>query len=108
MITDIQMPKMDGIELLRQIRQREIDVTVMMITAFSSTEQAVEAMKLGAYDFITKPFKNDEIRLVIKNALERKQLQTENRQLKQQLGERFSFERLIGTSPAMRKMISLL
>ncbi len=107
-ISDIQMPKMTGIELLRQIRQREIEVTVLMITAFSSTEEAVEAMKLGAYDYITKPFKNDEIRLVIKNALERKQLQTENRQLKQQLSERFSFQRLVGKSPAMSKLIALL
>ncbi|MDA3901847.1 MAG: sigma-54 dependent transcriptional regulator, partial [Desulfuromusa sp.] len=107
-ISDIQMPQMGGIELLRQLRDQDNDVTVMMITAFSSTEQAVEAMKLGAYDYITKPFKNDEIRLVIKNALERKQLRQENRQLKQQLGQRFSFQSLIGKSPAMSKLIALL
>ena len=107
-ISDIQMPKMTGIELLRQLREEDNDVTVMMITAFSSTEEAVEAMKLGAYDYITKPFKNDEIRLVIKNALEREQLQQENRQLKQQLGQRFSFHNLIGNSPAMSKLIALL
>ena len=88
-ISDIQMPRVTGIELLRQLRDQGNDVTVMMITAFSSTEEAVEAMKLGAYDYITKPFKNDEIRLVIKNALEREHLQQENRQLKQQLGQRF-------------------
>lgn len=108
MISDIQMPKVSGIELLRGIREREIEVTVLMITAFSSTEDAVEAMKLGAYDYITKPFKNDEIRLVIKNALERTQLKAENRQLKKELGERFSFKQLIGSSPAMSKMVSLL
>ncbi|MBE9485870.1 MAG: sigma-54-dependent Fis family transcriptional regulator [Chloroflexi bacterium] len=107
-ISDIQMPKMTGIELLRQLREQDNDVTVMMMTAFSSTEEAVAAMKLGAYDYITKPFKNDEIRLVIKNALERKQLQQENRQLKQQLGQRFSFQRLIGHSSAMSKLIALL
>ncbi len=107
-ISDIQMPKMTGIELLRQLRDQNNDVTVMMITAFSSTEEAVAAMKLGAYDYITKPFKNDEIRLVIKNALEREHLQQENRQLKQQLGQRFSFQSLIGTSPAMSKLIALL
>lgn len=107
-ISDIQMPRMSGIELLRQLREQNNDVTVMMITAFSSTEEAVEAMKLGAYDYITKPFKNDEIRLVIKNALEREQLQQENRQLKQQLGQRFSFQSLIGSSPAMSKLIALL
>jgi len=107
-ISDIQMPKMTGIELLRQLREQENNVTVMMITAFSSTEEAVEAMKLGAYDYITKPFKNDEIRLVIKNALEREQLQQENLQLKKQLGQRFSFQNLIGKSPAMSKLITLL
>ena len=107
-ITDIQMPQMSGIELLRQLRADDNDVTVLMITAFSSTEEAVEAMKLGAYDYITKPFKNDEIRLVVKNALERKALKLENLRLKQQLGERFSFQSLIGDSPAMAKLIALL
>jgi len=107
-ISDIQMPQLTGIELLRELRRREIDVTVLMVTAFSSTEEAVEAMKLGAYDYITKPFKNDEIRLVIKNALERTQLQEENRKLKKELGERFSFKQLIGNSPAMKDMIALL
>ncbi len=99
---------MSGIELLRQIREQDNDVTVLMITAFSSTEEAVTAMKLGAYDYITKPFKNDEIRLVIKNALERGQLKQENRLLKQQLGQRFSFKSLVGKSPAMAKLIALL
>ena len=107
-VSDIRMPDMSGIELLRRLRAEEWDVAVLMITAFSSTEEAVEAMKLGAYDYITKPFKNDEIRLVIKNVLERKQLQVENRRLKQQLGERSSFSRLIGESPAMTEMIALL
>ena len=107
-ISDIQMPRVTGIELLRRLRQHDNSVTVIMITAFSSTEEAVEAMKLGAYDYITKPFKNDEIRLVIKNALEREQLQKENRQLKRQLGQRYSFQSLIGNSPAMSKLISLL
>lgn len=107
-ISDIKMPKMTGIELLRHLRERDSEVAVIMMTAFSSTEEAVEAMKLGAYDYITKPFKNDEIRLVIKNALERKCLEQENRQLKQQLGERFSFKRLIGKSAEMSNLISLL
>ena len=107
-ISDIRMPQMSGIELLRQLRSQNNNVTVMMMTAFSSTEEAVDAMKLGAYDYITKPFKNDEIRLVVKNALEREQLQQENRQLKRQLGQRFSFQSLIGDSPAMSKLIALM
>jgi two-component system, NtrC family, response regulator PilR len=108
LISDIQMPTLSGIELLRQLRVQDIDLTVLMITAFSSAEDAVEAMKLGAYDYITKPFKNDEIRLVIRNALERKVLRQENRELKKQLGTRFSFQELIGRSEPMRKLISLL
>ncbi len=107
-ISDIRMPKMTGIELLRSLRKEDNDIGVIMITAFSSTEEAVEAMKLGAYDYITKPFKNDEIRLVIKNALERKQLKQENRYLRQQLGEHTGFKRLIGNSPPMQKLIALL
>src|SRR6056297_28839 len=107
-VSDIRMPGLSGIELLRQLREQENEVAMIMITAFSSTEEAVEAMKLGAYDYITKPFKNDEIRLVVRNALERRQLKAENRQLKQHLGERFSFKRLIGDSPAMKKLIGLL
>ena len=107
-ISDIKMPRLSGIDLLRRLREQEDDTTIIMITAFSSTEEAVEAMKLGAYDYITKPFKNDEIRLVVKNALERRQLQRENRQLKQQLNERFSFKSLIGQSDEMRRLIALL
>ncbi|SHI69400.1 two component, sigma54 specific, transcriptional regulator, Fis family [Malonomonas rubra DSM 5091] len=108
LISDIKMPRMTGIELLREIRQQEVDLTVIMITAFSSTEEAVEAMKLGAYDYITKPFKNDEIRLVIKKALERNHLQSENIQLKKKLDERFSFKQLVGNSSAMKNLVALL
>lgn len=107
-ISDIKMPKMTGIEFLRSLRDQDNDVAVIMMTAFSSTDEAVEAMKLGAYDYITKPFKNDEIRLVIKNALKRKSLECENKILKKQLGERFSFKRLIGKSSEMHKLIGLL
>lgn len=107
-ISDIQMPNLSGIELLKEINRLELGVLVMMITAYSSTEEAVEAMKLGAYDYITKPFKNDEIRLVIRNALERNHLQRENLELKKTLGERWSFDRLVGKSPAMKQVVSLL
>ncbi len=107
-ISDMKMPCLGGIGLLRKVREQEIKTPMLMITGFSSTEEAVEAMKLGAYDYITKPFKNDEIRLVIKNALEHNQLKHENQQLKQQLGQRFSFQRLIGDSPKMKKLVSLL
>ncbi|MDT8420982.1 MAG: sigma-54 dependent transcriptional regulator [Desulfuromonadales bacterium] len=107
-ISDIKMPRVSGIELLRSIREQELDIVVMMITAFSTTEEAVEAMKLGAYDYITKPFKNDEIRLVVRNALERSRLSHENRSLKKALGQKFSFDTLIGKSPAMERLYSLI
>jgi two-component system response regulator PilR (NtrC family) len=79
-----------------------------MITAFSSTEQAVEAMKHGAYDYIIKPFKNEEIRIVIKNALERKLLRQENIQLKKELEKRYSFAGLIGKSKPMQAVYTLI
>ncbi|RMF43635.1 MAG: sigma-54-dependent Fis family transcriptional regulator, partial [Deltaproteobacteria bacterium] len=102
-ITDIQMPRVDGFGVLNHVLEHSPDTVVIMITAFSSTEQAVEAMKLGAYDYITKPFKNDEIRLIVKNALERRDLRRENRKLRQQLTDRYSFHNLIGKSKAMRQ-----
>lgn len=107
-ISDIKMPKMNGIDLLRRLREQNDEITVIMITAFSSTEEAVEAMKLGAYDYITKPFRNDEIRLVVRKALEQRELKRENLQLKQRLAERYSFKSLIGQSPAMIRLTSLL
>ncbi len=107
-ISDIQMPKLSGIEMLQGLREKGLDTPMVMITAFSSTEDAVKAMKLGAYDYITKPFNNDEIRLVIANALEHQQLKAENQQLKEQLGQRFSFHELIGDSPVMKNLIELL
>lgn len=107
-ITDIQMPRVDGFGVLNHVLEHSPDTVVIMITAFSSTEQAVEAMKLGAYDYITKPFKNDEIRLIVKNALERRDLRRENRKLRQQLSDRYSFHNLIGKSKAMQQVFDLV
>jgi len=107
-ITDIQMPRLDGFGVLKHVLDRSLETVVVMITAFSTTEQAVEAMKLGAYDYITKPFKNDEIRLIVKNALERKELRHENLQLKKELGERYAFGNLIGKSKAMCSVYDLV
>ena len=77
-LSDIRMPNLDGLSLLARVKEQGTDTTVIMMTAFSTTEQAVEAMKQGAYDYLTKPFKNDEIRLVIRNALQHRQLRKEN------------------------------
>ena len=107
-ISDVQMPHMDGLQLLAHLRERAPETVVIMITAFSTTEQAVDAMKQGAYDYITKPFKNEEIRLVVKNALERKVLRHENQELKKALEKRYSFAGLIGKSKAMQQVYTLV
>jgi len=107
-ISDIQMPRLGGFDLLGHVMKRATDTAMIMITAFSSTEQAVEAMKQGAYDYITKPFKNEEIRLVVKNALERKTLRQENLELKKELGKRYSFGNLIGKSKSMQQVYDLI
>jgi len=107
-ITDIKMPQVSGLELLAHIRERFPETLVIMVTAFSTTEEAVEAMKLGAYDYITKPFKNEEIRLIVRNALERKALRQENQALKKELGKVYSFGNLIGKSKPMQQVYDLI
>ena len=97
-ISDMQMPNKTGIELLKEVMQFDPSMTFMMITAFGTAETAVEAMKIGAYDYITKPFKIDEVRINIANALRSKNLEVENRQLKKVLKEEYSFQSLVGLS----------
>ena len=103
-ITDLRMRKIDGMAVLRAAKEHSPQTVVLVVTAFASTETAVEAMKLGAYDYITKPFKHDEILLTIANALERKRLQDENLALRRQLRQERPFEAFIGKS---RKMLDV-
>ncbi len=103
-ISDVNMPGLDGIGLLEIIKRNSPDTAVMMITAFSTTEQAVEAMKHGAYNYIAKPFKVDEIKLLVRNAIEKQKLIRENVLLRSQAEAKNSFSGLIGKS---RKMLSL-
>lgn len=107
-ISDLQMPNLTGIELLRQVRDSYPDLLFMMITAFGTTETAVEAMKLGAYDYITKPFKIDEVRINIANALRSRNLEVENRTLKKELNREYSFQNLVGNSDAMHRIYELI
>lgn len=107
-VSDMKMPRMGGMELLNKVRERYPETMVIMITAFSSTEEAVEAMKQGAYDYITKPFRNEEIRLVIKNALERRQLRKENVALKKELACRYNVSGLVGKSKPMQQVFDLI
>jgi two-component system response regulator PilR (NtrC family) len=77
-LLDIRMPRVDGISALKKIKAKSPETTVIMITAYASADTAIQAMKEGAYDYITKPFKVEEIKLIIKNALEKKNLQREH------------------------------
>ena len=107
-ISDLQMPNVTGIELLKQTKEQYPDMLFFMITAFATTETAVEAMKLGAYDYITKPFKIDEVRINIANALRSRTLETENRSLKKELVREYSFQNLIGNSDSMHRIFELI
>ena len=100
-ITDLRMRGMDGLGVLRAVKERAPQTVVLMITAYASTDTAVEAMKLGAYDYVTKPFKLDELRLTIANSLERKRLHEENQALKRQLHKERGFANFVGRSRRM-------
>jgi two-component system response regulator PilR (NtrC family) len=106
-ITDMKMPKLGGLELLKNIKQISPDTVVVIATAFGSTESAVEAMKLGAYDYIQKPFQIDDIRLVVSNALEKMKLQKDVSILKEQLKSP-SLENIIGNSQPMQAMFTII
>lgn len=107
-ISDMQMPHVTGIELLKHVKDSYPDVVFMMITAFGTTETAVDAMKMGAYDYVTKPFKIDEVRLNIHNALRSKNLETEVRVLKKELVKEYSFQNMVGNSAPMHAIFDLV
>ncbi len=107
-ISDLQMPHITGLELLKIVKDNYPNTLFMLITAFGTTETAVEAMKNGAYDYITKPFKLDEVRINIANALKSKTLENENISLKRELTKEFSFQNLVGNSPAMHQVYDLV
>jgi len=107
-LMDIRMPRLDGIAALKKIKTVSPETIVIMITAYASADTAIKAMKEGAYDYITKPFKVEEIKLIIKNALEKKNLQKENVLLKQVVRDRYHFENIIGQSPKMSALYDLL
>ncbi len=107
-ITDMKMPGIDGLQVLKELRQLQPQVMVIMITAFASVEMAVEAMKLGAYDYLTKPVNLDEFNLTIKHAQERYQLVEENKRLKEALREKFGREHIITVSEKMLKVLDMV
>ena len=107
-ITDLKMPKVDGLQVLKTVKELSPDTVVIVITAFASTETTVEAMKEGAYDYITKPFQNDEMKIRIKKALEKRRLSAENILLKKQLKDRAVFDNIVGKSEKIEKVFELV
>ncbi|MCK4792319.1 MAG: sigma-54-dependent Fis family transcriptional regulator, partial [Desulfobacteraceae bacterium] len=106
-ITDLKMPDVDGIELLRKVKEIHSDTMVIVITGYGTVENAVEAMKLGAYDYITKPFDAEYIRMVVRKALKQISLTNENRYLKQQIKEAKDFQNIIGKSCKMQDVFKI-
>src|SRR6186713_1444800 len=108
-VVDMMMPGMDGIATLEELKKTDDDLPVLMITAFASVENAIKAMKRGAFDYITKPFKNDEVLVVLRNALAQRTLVAENRALRQNLQARSNrFGAIIGRSSRMRQVFDLI
>ncbi len=107
-ITDMQMPGKTGLDLLNSAREISPETLVIVITAFASTDSAIAAMKEGAYDYITKPFKVDEIRLVVEKALEKKLLANENRRLRTELRSQVKNRNIIGNSELMQRVFELV
>lgn len=107
-ITDLKMPKADGLEVLKAVKEHSPGTVVLMITAFASPESAVEAMKRGAFDYLTKPFQVDEAQLIIRNALERRRLSNENTLLKRELAGQATFSQLIGQSESMQRVFEMI
>jgi DNA-binding NtrC family response regulator len=107
-LTDLRMRGMNGLELLTEVRTLDPEIVVVVMTAYASVETAVEAMRKGAYDYITKPFINEEIRVMLRRALNQRHLSRENRHLKRELRERYRFENIVGNSEAMEKVYRLI
>ena len=107
-ITDIRMPGLDGMEVLRRVKASHPDVPVVMITAYGTVQQAVEALKAGALDYVVKPFDVDELRIIVARGMAQKRLREENLRLKRDLRDQYSFENMIGHSRAMKEIFTLI
>ena len=107
-ITDMKMPGMNGMELLEEVKKINQEIPIIIMTAYGTIEMAVEAIKKHAYDYITKPFQNEELKLTIKKALENYRLVKENRLLNEALSDRYRFGKIIGKSDSMRKIFDLI
>jgi DNA-binding NtrC family response regulator len=106
-VTDIKMPEMDGLELLAELKEYEPSLPIIVITAYGTIENAVQALRSGAYDYIAKPFENDEIKLTVAKAFERERLLAENRYLHAELEGRYDFSGIVGGSLAMQQVYEM-
>jgi DNA-binding NtrC family response regulator len=105
-LTDLKLPGMNGLELLEKLRAQNWGAPVIVMSAFGTVENAVEAMKKGAVDFLPKPFSLDHLSVVVEKALEVRKLRNENRELREALGQKYQFENIIGRSPAMQEIFA--
>ena len=107
-LLDLLMPGLDGIEVLRRLNKVDPQALVIIITAYGSVESAIAAMKMGAFDYVQKPFKNDDLLLTIARAIEHRRLREENLRLRGELRQKFSFEKIIGKSQPMQAVFELI
>ena len=107
-IVDLKMPDLDGVQVLRRVKEKQPDVEVIVITGYSTVSTAVKAMKLGAIDYLPKPFTPDELCVVVNKAMEKRRLIEENRGLRERLDERLELETVIGQSKAMQEVYTLV
>ncbi len=107
-LTDLKLPGMDGLAFLEQLRAQNMLTPVIVMSAFGTVENAVEAMKKGAVDFLPKPFSLDHLTVVVEKALEVRKLREENRELREALGQRYQFENIIGVGPGMQEIFATI
>ena len=107
-ITDMKMPGMDGMEFMERVKLRMPDIPIIMMTAFGSVEKAVEAMRKGAFDYILKPFKNEELKLTILKAIDHYNLVRQNRQMARELQGKYHFGNIVGKSARMQRIFELI
>jgi two-component system, NtrC family, response regulator PilR len=107
-LVDLRMPGMDGLETLRRLKTISETISVVIVTAFSTTETAIQALKEGAYDYLIKPFKVDELKLVVRKALEERRLRWENLRLRREIELRYTLGNMVGKSPKMQELFSTI
>jgi two-component system response regulator PilR (NtrC family) len=107
-VLDVMLPEVGGLELLEELKRIDAEQVVLMITAFASVETAIQAMKKGAFDYVAKPFKHEELLHILRNGLQQRRLLDENRQLRTALRDQARFTEIVGKSPRMQQVFSLI